>query len=51
VADGKLVKELGQPRGGQFKDWIHAVAASPDGRRLAAADMAGQVQVWALDEK
>jgi WD40 repeat protein len=48
AADGKLVKELGKPRGGQFKDWIHAVAFSADGRWLAAADMAGQVQVWAL---
>lgn len=46
VADGKMVKELGKPRGGQFKDWLHAVAISGDGRWLAAADMAGQVQVW-----
>ena len=35
-------------RGGQFKDWIHAVSVSPDGRWLAAGDMAGQVQIWAL---
>ena len=49
--DGKLVKELGTPRGGQFKDWIHAVSVSPDGRWLAAADMAGAVQVWALNGK
>jgi WD40 repeat protein len=48
LSDGKLVKELGKPRGGQFKDWIHAVSFSADGRWLAAADMAGQVQVWAL---
>jgi WD40 repeat protein len=48
LEDGKLVKELGRPRGGQFKDWFHAVAVSPDGRRIAAADMAGQVQVWTL---
>ena len=41
AADGKLVKELGKARGGQFKDWIHAVAVSPDGHWLAAADMAG----------
>ena len=47
LEDGKLVKELGRPRGGQFKDWLHAVAVSPDGRWIAAADMAGQVQVWA----
>jgi WD40 repeat protein len=48
VPDGKLVKELGKPRGGQFKDWIHAVSFSADGKWLAAADMAGAVQVWAL---
>ena len=46
--DGKLVKELGKPRGGQFKDWIHAVCFSADGRWLAAADMAGAVHVWSL---
>jgi WD40 repeat protein len=51
VADGKLVKELGAPRGGQFKDWIHAVAVSPDARWVAAADMAGQVQMWSLAGK
>ncbi len=51
VADGKLVKEMGTPRGGQFKDWIHAVAVSPDARWLAAADMAGQVQMWSLVAK
>ena len=46
VADGKLVKELGKPRGGQFKDWFHAISFSPDGTRLAAADMAGFVHIW-----
>ena len=46
IADGKMVKELGKPRGGQFKDWIHAISFSPDGTRLAAADMAGFVHVW-----
>jgi WD40 repeat protein len=51
VDDGKLLRELGQPRGGQFKDWIHAVSVSPDGKWLAAADMAGQVQIWALQGK
>lgn len=51
VEDGKLLHELGKSRGGQFKDWLHAVAVSPDGRWLAAADMAGQVQVWALSGK
>jgi WD40 repeat protein len=48
VATGKLVKELGKPRGGQFKDWIHAVAFSADGQWLAGADMAGFVHVWSL---
>jgi WD40 repeat protein len=48
VSDGKLVKEIGKPRGGQFKDWICAVALSPDGQWLAAADQAGAVQVWTL---
>ena len=46
IADGKLVKEIGTPRGGQFKDWIHAISFSPDGTRLAGADMAGLVHVW-----
>jgi WD40 repeat protein len=48
AADGKMVKELGKPRGGQFKDWIHAISFSTDGRLLAAAEMAGAVQVWNL---
>jgi WD40 repeat protein len=49
LADGKLVKELGKPRGGQFKDWIHALSLSPDGSRLAAADMAGLVHIWQFE--
>ncbi len=48
LPDGKLIKSLGQPRGGQFKDWIHAVAVSPDGRLIAGADMAGQIFVWTV---
>ncbi len=48
LEDGKHVRDLGQGRGGQFKDWICAIAISPDGKRLVAADMAGQVQVYAL---
>jgi WD40 repeat protein len=51
IEDGKLVKELGKARGGQFKDWIHAVSVSADGRWLAAGDMAGQVHIWALTGK
>jgi WD40 repeat protein len=48
VESGKLLKALGKGRGGQFKDWIHAVAYSPDGRWLAAADMAGMVHIFSL---
>ena len=48
VASGKMLKELGKSRGGQSKDWYHAVSFSADGRWLVAADMAGAVQVWAL---
>ncbi|HEY1187321.1 MAG TPA: hypothetical protein VGE74_06665 [Gemmata sp.] len=46
VAAGKLVSEVGKGRGGQFKDWICAVAWAADGTALAAADMAGAVQIW-----
>ena len=46
--EGKLVKELGKPRGGQYKDWIHAISLNHDGTLLAAADMAGQVNLWRL---
>ena len=48
LEDGKHVRDLGTGRGGQFKDWICAISISPDGQRLAAADMAGQVQIYAL---
>jgi len=48
MPDGKLIQDLGKSRGGQFKDWIHASAFSPDGTRLAAADMAGQIQLYTL---
>jgi WD40 repeat protein len=46
--DGKMLKELGKGRGGQFKDWICAIAFSTDGKWLAGADMAGAVHVWSL---
>lgn len=49
AAEGKQVAELGKSRGGQFKDILHAVALSPDQRWIAAADMAGIVQVWRCD--
>ena len=48
TATGKLVSEVGKGRGGQFKDWICAVAWSADGAWIAAADMAGAVQVWSF---
>jgi WD40 repeat protein len=49
VEDGKEVATLGKSRGGQFKDWLHALTISPDQRWVAAADIAGMVQVWQLD--
>jgi WD40 repeat protein len=48
VADGKEVAALGKARGGQFKDWMHAIAISPDQKTVAAADIAGLVHVWRL---
>jgi WD40 repeat protein len=48
IADGKEVAVLGAARGGQFKDWLSAVALSPDQRTIAATDIAGIVQVWEL---
>jgi WD40 repeat protein len=46
IAEGKMIKELGKPRGGQFKDWFHALSFSPDGTRIAVADMAGYIHLW-----
>ncbi len=46
IEDGKMIKELGKPRGGQFKDWFHALSFSPDGTRIAVADMAGYIHLW-----
>jgi len=48
VSDGKEVAALGESRGGQFKDWLHALAISPDGQWIAAADIGGYVQLWKL---
>jgi WD40 repeat protein len=48
VATGKEVAALGSARGGQFKDWLSAVAVSPDGRTIAATDIAGLVHVWTV---
>ena len=49
VSDGEEVAALGEPRGGQFKDWFTALAVSPDEMWLAAADLAGLVHIWRLD--
>ena len=49
VEDGKEVAALGSPRGGQFKDWLNALAISPDQKCVAATDIAGLVHVWALE--
>lgn len=46
VDNGNELAMLGKPRGGQFKDWIHYVAISPSGNRIAAADIGGSVQIW-----
>lgn len=48
VSDGKEVATLGKERGGQFKDWIHAIAVSPDQKTVATADIAGLIHVWRL---
>lgn len=49
VEDGQEVARLGTPRGGQFKDWLSALAVSPDEKFLAASDIAGLIHVWRLD--
>lgn len=46
VEDGKEIARLHEPRGGQFKDWLSAVAISPDQQWLAATDIAGMVHIW-----
>jgi len=48
LEDGKEVAALGAPRGGQFKDWLSALAISPDQSTVAATDIAGVVHVWRL---
>lgn len=49
VEDGKEVAALGTPRGGQFKDWLSALAIAPDQRTVAATDIAGLIHVWSLE--
>jgi WD40 repeat protein len=48
VEDGKEVLKLGEPRGGQFKDWFSSIALAPDQQTIAAADIAGKVHIWRL---
>lgn len=46
LEDGKLVRDLGTAK--ERGNWICGISISPDGRLLAAADMAGQVVVYSL---
>lgn len=46
VADGQELAKVGQPRGGQFTDWLSALSLSPDEKWIAAADISGHVQLW-----
>jgi WD40 repeat protein len=48
VPDGKMIQELGKPRGGGSKDWSYSVVFSPDGKRIAAGDMGGMIHVWSI---
>lgn len=48
IDNGKEVLTMGKSRGGQFKDWTHCVGISPDQQWIAAADIAGIIQVWKL---
>ena len=49
VSDGKEIAVLGTSRGGQFKDWLNGLSISPDQNYIAAADIAGMIQVWQLN--
>ena len=46
LEDGKHVRDLGKPK--KRGDWISGISISPDGRLLAAADMAGKVLIYSL---
>lgn len=48
ASDGKEIAALGKSRGGQFKDWLSAIAISPDQSHVAATDIAGLIHVWRL---
>ena len=47
LEDGQHVRDLGQSN--DLGDWISSISISPDGSLLAAADMKGQVVVYALN--
>jgi WD40 repeat protein len=47
LEDGKHVRDFGEAK--ERGNWISGISISPDGRLLAAADMAGQVVVYALN--
>ena len=46
LEDGKHLRDFGEKK--ERGDWISGISISPDGRRLAAADMKGQVVVYSL---
>ncbi|QDU19769.1 WD40 repeat domain-containing protein [Urbifossiella limnaea] len=46
--DGELVRELGQTSKGPFGEAYHAISISPDGKRVAVADGAGQVLIYSF---
>ena len=46
LEDGKHVRDLGTPK--KRGDWISGISISPNGRLLAAADMAGKVLIYSL---
>lgn len=47
--DGSSDQILSETRTGM--DWIYSMAFSPDGKKLAAADWLGVVQVWRVDSE
>ena len=48
LKDGKHVMDLGKAK--KRGEWISGISISPDGRLLAAANMAGQVLVYSLSD-
>ena len=48
LKDGQHVGNLGKPK--KRGDWISSLSISPNGRRLAAADMSGKIVVYSLTD-